>query len=37
MRAVLVSTGNGVTCRSPKANPAASFVCQEKFCQPNNT
>ena len=38
MRAVWVSTGSGVTCRSPKANPAAaSSSCQEKFCQPNNT
>ena len=38
MRAVRVSTGSGVTCRSPKPNPAAgSLSCPAKFCQANNT
>ncbi|SHW22055.1 Uncharacterised protein [Mycobacteroides abscessus subsp. abscessus] len=37
MRAVWVSTVSGVTCRSPRASPAASPACQEKFCQPSST
>ena len=38
MRAVWVSTGSGVTCRSPKPSPAAgSLVCPGKFCQANIT
>jgi hypothetical protein len=33
MRAVWVSAGSGVTCRSPTANPAAgSLLCQGTFC-----
>ncbi|PQM47841.1 hypothetical protein C1Y40_01937 [Mycobacterium talmoniae] len=37
IRAVWVSIGNGSTCRSPKASPAAgsSWPCQ--FCQANIT
>ena len=38
MRAVWVSAGSGVTCRSPNANPAAgSLVCPGRFCQANIT
>ena len=38
MRAVWVSTGIGVTCRSPKVNPAAgSLVPLGRFCQANIT
>ena len=38
MRAVWVSTGIGVTCRSPKANPAAGHCpATAKFCQANIT
>ena len=38
MRAVWVSTGIWVTCRSPNANSAAgSLVCPGRFCQANNT
>ena len=38
MRAVWVSTGSGVTCRSPKASPAAGpSCCPAKFCQANIT
>ena len=41
MRAVWVSTGIGVTCRSPKASPASgslgSPLCPGKFCQANIT
>ena len=38
MRAVWVSTGSGLTCRSPKAGSAAGLLSgPAKFCQPNIT